>query len=60
MSLGTEMIRMGKKKFRELIDSEIAEKLSRFNIKYPRLVLEMCARPTRSVNNCYFSKRKKR
>ncbi|XP_046534002.1 cyclic nucleotide-binding domain-containing protein 2 [Equus quagga] len=35
MSLGTEMIRMGKKKFRELIDSEIAEKLSRFNIKYP-------------------------
>ncbi|XP_039720169.1 cyclic nucleotide-binding domain-containing protein 2 isoform X3 [Pteropus medius] len=35
MSLGTEVIRMRKEKFCELIDSEVAEKLSKFKIEYP-------------------------
>ncbi|XP_037351799.1 cyclic nucleotide-binding domain-containing protein 2 isoform X2 [Talpa occidentalis] len=35
VSLGSEVIRMKKKKFCELIDSEITEKLSRFQIQYP-------------------------
>ncbi|XP_015452789.1 cyclic nucleotide-binding domain-containing protein 2 isoform X1 [Pteropus alecto] len=35
MSLGTEVIRMRKEKFCELIDSEVAEKLSKFKIDYP-------------------------
>ncbi|XP_004430626.1 PREDICTED: cyclic nucleotide-binding domain-containing protein 2 [Ceratotherium simum simum] len=34
-SLGAEVIRMRKESFCELIDSEVAEKLSKFNIKYP-------------------------
>ncbi|XP_036758319.2 cyclic nucleotide-binding domain-containing protein 2 isoform X1 [Manis pentadactyla] len=35
MSLGAEVIQMRKDKFCELIDSEITEKLSEFNIQYP-------------------------
>ncbi|XP_058418111.1 cyclic nucleotide-binding domain-containing protein 2 [Diceros bicornis minor] len=34
-SLGAEVIRMRKESFCELIDSEVVEKLSKFNIKYP-------------------------
>ena len=47
VSLGAEVIRMRKDKFCELIDSEVMEKLSRFKVKYPRSVLEMCMHSTR-------------
>ncbi|KAG8517781.1 Cyclic nucleotide-binding domain-containing protein 2, partial [Galemys pyrenaicus] len=35
VSLGAEVIRMRRKKFCELIDSEVTEKLSKFQIQYP-------------------------
>nr|XP_019588589.1 PREDICTED: cyclic nucleotide-binding domain-containing protein 2 [Rhinolophus sinicus] len=35
VSLGTEVIRVRKEKFCELMDSEITEKLSKFKIEYP-------------------------
>ncbi|XP_073649045.1 cyclic nucleotide-binding domain-containing protein 2 isoform X4 [Tursiops truncatus] len=37
VSLGAEVIRVRKEKFCELIDSKTIEKLSKFEIKYPRL-----------------------
>lgn len=62
VSLGAEVIRVGKEKFCELIDSETIEKLSKFKIMYPRSVLEMCVHSTRSnaqFLTSHFSKRKK-
>lgn len=61
MSLGTEVIRVRKEKFCELMDSEITEKLSKFKIEYPRSVLDMRVPLTRSnehIFTSYFSKRK--
>lgn len=63
MSLGTEVIRVRKEQFCELMDSEITEKLSKFKIEYPRSVLDMCVHLTRSNEHIftrYFSKRRKR
>ena len=63
VSLGAEVIRIRREKFWELIDSEVKEKLYRFQIKYPRSVLEMCIHPIRlnkQVFAYYFSKSKKK
>lgn len=63
VSLGAEVIRVRKEKFCELIDSKVTEKLSRFKVNYPRLVLETCIHPTRPNKQIFtycFSKRKKK
>ncbi|XP_042639538.1 cyclic nucleotide-binding domain-containing protein 2 [Orycteropus afer afer] len=47
VSLGTEMIRVRKEKFEDLIDDKTREKLSKYHIEYPRLVLKICTNSIR-------------
>ena len=43
--MGTELIRVRKEKFYELIDGETKEKILKMDVDYPRSVLEMYISP---------------